>query len=148
MTFKMYRYTGEKDVINKSLTFVADLTGYFKDDTELIQPTLVLAPGYTVSQENYFIINGMYYFVTGVIYSQQNLQVKLDLDDLETYKTDILKEHCIVERSSNQFNLYQEDPDIPVMKDSVVTMSLFPGSFGGESLILVVAGGNPSTQEE
>ena len=144
MTFKMYTYTGLKNVINKSITHVADLTGQFKDDIELIQPTIVLAPGYSVSTENYFLINGLYYFVTGVIYSQQNLQVKLDLDDLESFKTDILKEYCIVERSSNQFNLYQEDPDIPVLKKSDVTMQLFPGSFNGESFILAVAGGNPT----
>lgn len=146
MTFKMYKYTGEGDVINKSITHVADLTGYFKDDTELINPTLILAPGYTVTTENYFLINGLYYFVTGVIYSQQNLQVSLDLDDLESYKTDILNQTAILERSSTKdtFNLYQEDPDIPVLKCEEVTMSLFPGSFDGESLILVVAGGTPS----
>lgn len=146
MTFKMYKYTGEKDVINKTLTFVADLNGYFKDDTELIQPTLVLAPGYSITTENYFKINGMNYFVTGVIYSQQNLQVKLDLDELETYKTSILNQRAILDRSSTQntFNTYQVDPDIPMLNNSQITITKFQGSFMGESLVLAVAGGDVS----
>lgn len=141
MTFKMYRYTGERDVINKSLTFIADLTGYFKDDTEYLQPTLVLTPGYTVSQENYFIINGLNYFVTGVIYSQQNLQVKLDLDELEAFKTDILNQYAILDRSSNHFNAYQIDNEIPFINSNEITITNFPNGFSGESLILTVAGG-------
>lgn len=141
MTFKMYRYTGERDVINKSLTFISDLTGYFKDDTEYLQPTLILAPGYSVSTENYFIINGLNYFVTGVIYSQQNLQVKLDLDELESFKADILNQYAILDRSANNYNAYQVDNDIPFINSNEITITNFPSGFSGESLILTVAGG-------
>lgn len=141
MNFKMYRYTGEKNVINKRLTHVEDLSGYFKDDTEYLTPTLVLAPGYSINTENYFIIDGRNYFVTGVIYSQQNLQVRLELDELETFKAAILNEYAIFDRSTNIFNAYQVDEDIPFINSNEITITNFPSGFSGESLILTVAGG-------
>lgn len=141
MTFKMYRYTGERDVINKSLTFISDLTGYFKDDTQLINPTLILDPAYTISTSNYFIINGMNYFVNNVTYSQQRLMVDLELDDLETYKSSILNQNAILDRSYNHFNAYQVDNDIPMINSNEITITNFPSGFSGESLILTVAGG-------
>ena len=141
MTFNMYRYTGERDVINKSLSFIQSMTGYYKDDTELINPTLILAPGYSVSTSNYFIINGYHYFVNGVTFSQQKLLVSLELDDLETYKDSILNQNAILDRSSNHFNAYQVDGDIPMINSNEITVTKFNGSFSGESLILTVAGG-------
>lgn len=144
MTFKMYTYKGRKNVINKSLTHVQDVTGYFKNDTELINPMLILKPGYNVSTENYFVINGFHYFVTNVTYSQERLAVNLELDDLETYKTMILNQVAILDRSStkNTFNTYQVDPDIPMLNSSQITITKFQNSFMGESLILAVAGGD------
>ena len=141
MTFKMYRYTGERDVINKTLTNESTGTGYYKDDTELIGPTLILDPSYSVTTDNYFIINGMRYFVEGVTFSQQRLYVQLDLDHLETYKDDILNNYAILDRSSNKFNAYQVDPDIPSINSNEITVTKFPYGFSGESLILTVAGG-------
>ena len=122
MTFKEYKYTGERDVINKTLTHVADITGYFKDDTELINPVLILKPGYSVTTSNYFFIDGRYYFVNGVTFSQQRLLVQLELDELETYKSSILNEYAVIGRSYNQFNIYQTDHDMPMRNDSDITV--------------------------
>ena len=145
MTFKMYKYTGQRNVINKSITHVADLSnGYFKNDTDFINPVLVLSTSFNITNENYFSIDGLYYFVNEVTRSQQNQVVQLELDDLESYKTSILDQSCIIERSSNNFNLYQEDPDIPSLKNNDITQQLFPGAFTGESLILITAGGEPT----
>ena len=141
MTFKMYRYTGERDVINKTLTNEQTVTGYYKDDTELVNPVLVLDPSYAVSTANYFIINGMRYFVNGVTFSQQRQLVQLDIDHLETYKDQILNNNAILDRSSNKFNAYQVDPDIPSINSNEITVTKFPNGFSGESLILTVAGG-------
>ena len=145
MTFKMYKNKSERDVINKDLTHVADLTGYFKDDTELINPVLVLSPSFSISNENYFIINGYNYFVNGVTHSQQRQYVQLEIDDLETFKTDILKQYAIIGRSSNHYNCYQVDPDMPQINSAEIITKVFPNSFTGESLLLTVAGGHPST---
>ena len=141
MTFKMYRYTGERDVINKTLTNEQTVTGYYKDDTEMVNPVLVLDPGYAVSTANYFLINGMKYFVNGITFSQQRQLVQLDLDHLETYKDQILSNYAILDRSSNKFNAYQVDPDIPSINSNEITVTKFPNGFSGESLILTVAGG-------
>lgn len=142
MTFKEYKYTGERDVINKTLTHVADITGYFKDDTELINPVLILKPGYSVTTSNYFLIDGRYYFVNGVTFSQQRLMVQLELDELETYKSSILNEYAVLGRSYNQFNIYQTDPDMPMRNDSDITVKLFPNGFTEESWLLTTTGGS------
>lgn len=143
MTFKKYRYTGERDVINKELTFIEDLTGKFKDDTQLIRPTLILAPGYSVNTSNYFIIKGYNYFVNNVTCSQQRLLVELELDDLETYKDQILNQTVELGRSTNKFNAYQIDNDMPQLNSDDITVTRFPVSFTDESYILITAGGPP-----
>lgn len=141
MTFKMYTYTGLKNVINKSITYVGEVTGVFKNDTDLIEPTLVLAPGYEVTNKNYFLIDGLYYFVKEVTRSQERLTVQLDLDELESYKSSILANYAVLDRSTNKFNAYQVDRDIPMINSNEITVTKFPNGFSGESLILTVSGG-------
>lgn len=141
MTFNMYKYTGERDVINKTLTNGISGTGYYKDDTEFENPVLVLNNVFSVDTSNYFIIDGKNYFVNGVTYSQQRLLVQLELDHLETYKDQILNNYAILDRSSNKFNAYQVDADIPAINSNEITVTKFPNGFSGESMILTVAGG-------
>lgn len=142
MTFKMYKNKSERDVINKSLQFVADLSGQFKDDTELIQPELILSTDFRITNENYFIINGYNYFVNNVTFSQGRQYVKLDMDDIETFKSIILNQNAILDRSSNNFNAYYVDPDLPCQNDSDITVQNFPVGFTGESWLLTTTGGS------
>ena len=142
MTFKMYTNESERDDINKKLTYVADLTGYFKDDTQLINPTLILSTSFAISTENYFIINGYNYFVNNVTFSQGRQYVDLEIDDLETFKTAILNQYAVLGRSYNHFNIYQVDTDMPMRNDSDITVQMFPNGFTEESWLLTTTGGS------
>lgn len=142
MTFKMYKNESERDDINKKLTYVADLTGYFKDDTQLINPTLILSTSFAISTENYFIINGYNYFVNNVTFSQGRQYVDLEIDDLETFKTAILNQYAVLGRSYNHFNIYQVDTDMPMRNDSDITVKMFPNGFTDESWLLTTTGGS------
>ena len=142
MTFKMYTNESERDDINKKLTYVADLTGYFKDDTQLINPTLILSTSFAISTENYFIINGYNYFVNNVTFSQSRQYVDLEIDDLETFKTAILNQYAVLGRSYNHFNIYQVDTDMPMRNDSDITVQMFPNGFTEESWLLTTTGGS------
>ena len=142
MTFKMYKNESERDDINKKLTYVADLSGYFKDDTQLINPTLILSTSFAISTENYFIINGYNYFVNNVTFSQGRQYVDLELDDLETFKTAILNQYAVLGRSYNHFNIYQVDTDMPMRNDSDITVQMFPNGFTDESWLLTTTGGS------
>lgn len=144
MTFKMYKNESERDDINKKLTYVADLTGYFKDDTQLINPTLILSTSFAISTENYFIINGYNYFVNNVTFSQSRQYVDLEIDDLETFKTAILNQYAVLGRSYNHFNIYQVDTDMPMRNDSDITVKMFPNGFTDESWLLTTTGGSVS----
>ena len=142
MTFSLYTNESERDDINKKLTHVADLTGYLKDDTELINPTLILSSSYSISTSNYITFNGYNYFVNNVTFSQGRQYVELELDDLETFKTAILNQWAVIGRSYNKFNIYQTDPDMPMRNDSDITVQNFPNGFTGESWLLVTTGGS------
>lgn len=143
MTFKMYKNKSEADVINKDLVFVSDLTGYFKDDTDLIEPTLILSTNFNITNENYFIINGYNYFVRDITFSQGRQFIKLDLDDVETFKSIILDQYAVLDRSSaqNTFNTYFVDPELPLLNSSEITVTAFSEGFTGESFILATTGG-------
>ena len=143
MTFKMYKNKSEADDLNKSLEFIADLSGQFKDDTDLIQPELILSTDFRITNENYFIINGYHYFVRNVTFSAGRQYVKLDMDDIETFKSIILNQYAILDRSSakDTYNTYFVDPDLPLLNSSEITVTAFHGSFSGESFILATTGG-------
>lgn len=145
MTITAYNNHSDSREINKVLTDEMTISNcILKDDTEIVNPTLIFAGGSKLPDTvNYIYIPvfNRYYFVTNKTTENQRILINLHTDVLESRKTAILNNYAILDRSANHFNAYQVDGDIPILNYSEITKTRFPVGFSSESLILTVAGG-------
>lgn len=145
MTVNFYTNSSERDEIYKTLSNETILMNViFKDDSSIIDPVLVLSGTNQLANSiNYAYIPtfGRYYFIEKKDISQQRIYLTLHTDVIESARTQLLNNYAVLDRSTNHFNAYQVDNDIPLINSSEITITNFAGSFSGESLILTVAGG-------
>lgn len=145
MTITAYNNHSDRRELNKILTDEITITNcILKDETEIVNPILIFAGGSKLPDTvNYIYIPifNRYYFVTNKTTENQRLLVSLHTDVLESRKSALLNNNCIVGRSTNKFNAYQVDEDMPFINSNEITITNFPYGFTGESLILTVAGG-------
>lgn len=145
MTITAYNNHSDSREINKVLTDEMTISNcILKDDTEIVNPTLIFAGGSKLPDTvNYIYIPvfNRYYFVTNKTTENQRVLINLHTDVLESRKIALLNNYAILDRSTNHFNAYQVDGDIPMLNYSEITKTRFPVGFSSESLILTVAGG-------
>ena len=145
MTITAYNNHSDSREINKVLTDEMTISNcILKDDTEVVNPTLIFAGGSKLPDTvNYIYIPvfNRYYFVTNKITENQRVLINLHTDVLESRKATLLNNYAILDRSTNHFNTYQVDGDIPMLNYSEITKTRCPIGFSSESLILTVAGG-------
>lgn len=151
MSVHITTYVNESDqnTLNKTLTLISinPISAVLKDDTDLINPTLILSNN-VLQDFNYVYIQEFdrYYYVTTRAYAQQRYYVTLAVDVLMSHKDDIEDLTVIANRASHNFNLYQIDPEVPQLAYNVISTQKFPFGFGGQSFILAVTGGGRSQE--
>lgn len=145
MTVKFYTNSSERDEIYKTLSNETTLTNViFKDDSDISNPVLILSGTSQLANNiNYAYIQtfGRYYYIENKEISQQRIYITLHVDVLESARSEILNNYAVIGRSTNKFNAYQIDQDLPQINSNEITVTKFPVSFSGESLVLTVAGG-------
>ena len=114
----LYKNTAENNRVDKNsyLTSVGEIEGYLRDETSIINPTIVIEYN-KVIDFNYIYIStfNRYYFVNEVQSVRTNLwRLSLSCDVLMTYKDTILNYECFVNRNENDFNNYIEDNYLPL----------------------------------
>lgn len=111
MILKFYKCNDDPLVINKTLgSVVATLSDVtIKDSTNIINPVFILRYNSNIFSANYLHSDDFsrYYFIENIVVEQQRIFVYCKVDVLYTYRTDILKTTCYVERQSK----YSEDDD-------------------------------------
>lgn len=147
MYIDTYINESDQNTLNKDITLVqSNVTAVLKDDTEMVNPTLILSGN--VSQGfNYVYISefNRYYFVKSRTYSQQRFYVALDVDVLMSFQSDIESLSVIANRSSDVFNTYQRDTELSTLNYNEIQTQKFPYGFGDPCFVLAVAGGTPQT---
>ena len=151
MTITLYKYTGEKDKVDKSgdLQTILTTTGQFKADTSILAPSLILAlptqdeelltdengnliadvqvsVGGKVLDFNYFYVAEFrrYYYVSSIIVSSQSLIIVTgDVDPLYSFKDQIIENFALIERNEFDFDPLLEDTLIPLKLEKDVTES-------------------------
>lgn len=152
MYINTYINYSDNNKLNKNIQLVeSNVSVELKENTDLINPVLKLSMRYTGSPAspayfNYCYISefGRYYFVKNRTYSQQHLEVSLQVDPLYTWADYIANLEVIANRSSSRFDLYLPDNDVPVRADANVKCIPFYDGFtaeGNEEFILAVSGG-------
>ena len=76
MVIKLYNTSSEKNRLSKVLTGEVDITGYFNEDTDVLNPAITVGYNTSLLSKNYCYIAdfGRYYFITGFTIIQRRHQ--------------------------------------------------------------------------
>lgn len=111
MVAKFYKNNSDDRYIDKDISQIGQTdTIYFKDDTNLVNPTLKVN-GDLSSNINYLYIEdlGRYYFIRNKVFSKQCIYLECEVDVLMSFKTEIRDMTGIISRNERLYNLYLND---------------------------------------
>lgn len=142
MTVTLYKTPDANNKLDKACTLVSSLSCQIHEESNIIDPTIVISGSYFDPEINYMYIDdfGRYYYITDITVEHQRIILKGHVDVLKTYSSDIKLLKVIADRSSSFYNLYQKDSELPMESRGRITMSPFSGSFSGEGICLITTG--------
>lgn len=147
MTITLYRNESEKNKINKTLTTVDTLTGTLRDSSSIINPEITIEYD-NPTGFNYCYIDefNRYYFVTNItVINNKLLKLSLKVDVLESFKTSILAQNIIIDKSTSNVDEYLPDDNLIVNVKTKTDIVNFPsGLLESGEFILITAGGIPT----
>lgn len=120
-----------------------DVNVIYKDDETKDNPTIEMAYNEALERANYAYCadTGYYFYLSEPTLSTQRLFFNCEVDLLMTYKDDILKLGCIIDRQEYEFNAYLVDEKAPILNRRVVNTLKFPVGFSNnDSYILATTG--------
>lgn len=133
----------ELNKITKSPSTVMTLTGTLRDETDIVDPVIIIEYAGTLTNCNYMYISefSRYYFITKIESVRTNLwRVYAHCDVLKTYAEAILGTPAVVARSETRYNLMLNDSFFKVYSNPRLQIANFPNKFNGESYVLVMNG--------
>lgn len=140
--------TEELNKITKNPTVVRTLSGTLKDETDIVDPKILIEYDGTLTDCNYMYIQALsrYYFITKIESVRTKLwRIYAHCDVLKTYSEGILGTEAVVARNEHRYNLYLNDPMFKVYTQPRLQIANFPNKFTGESYVLVMNGAKYST---
>lgn len=144
MVITLYVNSSEKNKIGKTLTAVDTLEGSIKGESSIINPTILIEYN-NPTAFNYVYIDafGRYYFVNDVVAVRNNLlRVSLSVDVLESFAAAILSQNVIIDKNTNDFDLYLPDENLLTKVKTKTDIINFPsGLLESGEFILITAGG-------
>ena len=120
----LYKNRADNRRLNKSnkLSKIKTLDAHLKDDTSIIEPTLVcsLLSHAKLRECNYLYIPdfGRYYFIHNIVEKTGRVfEIACHIDVLQTYKDDIKTITALILRQENVYHPYIEDGELLVRND-------------------------------
>ena len=145
MTIEFYTNTSEDNRLNKTITEVKTCTGTLKEESDIIDPSILIAlTDITGINYAYIPVFGRYYFFTDISVDRQNLyRVSLRCDVLMSYKSQILQCNGILKESTskNISNYLPSNSWVTLQKDSTFIKTFPTGLLDNGEFILITAGG-------
>lgn len=112
MNGKLMYNTSNNNVAKKKTAVMRNVTLHFKDESEIINPTVYISRDVTdVEYCNYLYIDelGRYYYVNEITLEHQRYILQCHVDVLMSHYDKILEQRCLIERNGSIGNLYLED---------------------------------------
>ena len=146
MEINLYVNSSEPERVIKSLTDVATLTGSLHNESDVVNPYVIIEGAYFPSTANYAYISdfGRYYYVTEVSSIRNGyIGVSLASDPLMSFANDIKNLRAIIDRQADMAHANVYLPDDVIVHDSreFYAVKQFSNGFNdaGE-FILITAG--------
>ena len=144
MQIEFYKNSSEKNKVGKSISNKLTLSGNLRDECSITSPS-ILVESTSLVDYNYCYIPEFkrYYFISDIVSVRNNLwRVSLKCDVLESFKSDILKLSCIVDKQQNQsYSNNIDDGSYINRADSFVEIANYQNGFNSSGeFILITAG--------
>ena len=141
-----YNNNSDRRCINKLLTESKTISGNIKSQYTSSGISLDIdksVAGITPFQFNYMKYDNKFYYIDNVDFVSQNIiRLNCSVDLLETYKSQILKQTAVLNRSETSYNRYLNDDNLHINAYKRVQTKAFDKSFSAVSTpILIVTGG-------
>lgn len=144
MTVDLKYNASDNNTINKNITAVSSASCVIKEPMDIENPHIILN-SFNYSSVNYAYIPDLnrYYFITDIInLTGGRVELVLDVDVLESFKSAILNLSAIIEKQQYNGNKYFNDGSFNVTAREFLTTYNFPSGFDDEGeFILITCGG-------
>lgn len=131
--------------IGKSLSTIASLSGTLRNESEIINPKILIETNESViKQVNYCTITnfGRQYFIEEIESVRNDLWLfHCHVDVLDSFKSKILSNRAVVLRQENKFNLLLNDGVFKCTQNPRISYRNFPSGLGQFNYILIAQGG-------
>lgn len=129
--------------IGKSLSTITTLQGTLRNESEVLNPTILIESDSSILKANYLTISefSRSYFIEEIESIRTGLWlVKAHVDVLETYKSKILSNSGVILRQENNFNLLLNDGVFKCRQDPRIFYRDFPSGLGNFNYVLITGG--------
>lgn len=117
-----------KNKIGKSLTTLSTLEGTLRQESDIINPTILIESS-SVITANYMTISEFKrsYFITDIRSIRNNLwEISGHVDVLESFSSEIRSNTVIVGTQQNDWNLYLDDDTFKAQVNPLIIVKAFP----------------------
>lgn len=142
-TIKLQNNQSPVNKIGKILYEVVTVDGSLKNESEIINPEILIQGNTNILSANYLTISEFKrkYFIEEIQSVRTNLWlVKAHVDVLETYASKILSNTAVVLRQENNFDLLLNDGVFKCKQDPRISYRKFPSGLGDFNYILITQG--------
>ena len=163
MNGQLYMNISDKRVVKKNKSNKKTITTsngrsvtlHFKDDSNIIRPTIMLSRNIDIEKYNYLYVGdkiNRFYYIDSYDVSQQYYILHCSVDVLMSFQKDILKQDCIIKRQANHYDAYLDDDKFVLRNISRIQLKRFPHGFKVDgyktaSFVLVVNGSGSSAPQ-
>lgn len=142
----LYKNIHDPNKLRKEpVTIKSKIPCIIKDDTELMNPEIIVDASPEVLASNYLWLGepfNRYYFITNKTPSQTRIYIKCHVDVLMSFQSAIEGLDVIAERASSNYDLFQIDSELPIENFSDIATKEFPTGFGNDQFLIATTGKN------
>lgn len=140
----IYYNSSENNKLDKDLSLVLSTSVMFKENTDLIDPYIILDTSDDLTGCNYMKLHDKYYYIQSVECLPGNMYgIKGHVDVLMTYRDQIRNQTALVSRNLNAYNRFLKDERIQLNAyEQVKTLKFSSGFSKTMQYYLVTIGGD------
>ena len=143
VTCDIYVNSSENNRLDKNLTSILSTTVMFKEDTDLINPYIVIESATDLTGCNYMQLGSKYYFIKSITCLPGNMYgINGHVDVLMTYRDQIRQQTGLISRNLNNYNRFLNDDRVKLFAyEQVKTLKFSSGFSKTMQYYLVTIGG-------
>lgn len=148
----LYTNTSPRNYLNKTLTTLSTISGVLKDETSIVNPTIIIEYAGIPEEANYLYIAefGRYYYIEDINSVRNGLiEITCASDPLMSFNTSIKNCSGIIRRaqSASHYNMLLDDGSFRTYANPYIRTVAFPNGFTNATFLLAVAGGAGEEEE-